>query len=370
MSAAAPPKFEMLDGLRGIGALIVLIGHTALFWIGRDPGPLAAAVMVDMFFMLSGFVIAFAYEPKIARGSFGVRRFMEARIIRLYPLFLLSMVLGMIVNMVVLYGETDDWLAPLWHFSLSAFAIPVYDPEHHTSIYPLNMPAWTLLYEVLVNLIYILLWRWLSVRVLIGLVVLGAVGLYLAGSTFGSLNVGPDWSTTIGAFARAWFGYFVGVLVYRLTMHLRAEALPRTWWVFAVIAVVVAIAIHELPTAGTTARLMQELFFICVMGPILIYLGQRMEPPKAISPLFVWLGAVSYALYLLHWPIYLLALRLPAKLGMTPEATAPYMGIAVMIIAVTAAALAERYYDQPVRAWVSGLLKRRAAKRKLVTSLE
>jgi peptidoglycan/LPS O-acetylase OafA/YrhL len=359
MSANAHLKFETLDGLRGVGALIVVVGHTLLFWIGRYPGPIAGAVMVDMFFMLSGFVIAFAYEPKIAKGNFGVARFMEARIVRLYPLFLLSLLFGMLTNLVIGYGETDAWLAPIWHFGVSAFFIPVYDPDVSPSIYPLNLPAWTLFWELIVNFIYILVWRWLSTRMLIAFVIAGAAGLLTAGIVFDTLNIGVDWTSTIGAFARAWFGFFVGVLIFRKTSEKRAAPLPRTPLVFALVALLIAIAFYGLPLKGTPARLAWEIFFICIMGPVIVYLGQRFEPPKFISPTFVWLGAISYALYLFHWPIYLIALRIPAKIGMNQGATAPYMGVAVLIVAVCVAAVAERYYDRPVRKWISLQLNKR-----------
>ena len=361
---AQAPKFETLDGLRGVGALIVLVGHTILFWIGGPIGPIAAPVMVDMFFMLSGFVVAFAYEPKITRGL-GVGKFMEARLVRLYPLFLLSMVLGLGVHLAIAYGETEKWLMPLPLFAMSALFVPLVDFDY-TNIYPLNMPAWTLLYELLVNLIYIIVWRWLNLRLLIIFIIAGALGLIAAGAAFGTLNIGADVPSTIGAFARAWFGFFVGVLIYRLFAKNRKVALPRSWLALLLIAAVIGIAVIPLAEMGAVLRITSELALICLIGPLVIYFGQRMEPPRAFAKILVWLGSISYALYLLHWPIYTAALRIPAKIGMSPEQTAPVMGFVILIVSVTAAAIAERYYDRPARKWlgdvIRGFRERRAAR--------
>lgn len=88
----APDSFGLLDGLRGMGAILILIGHTVAFW-GLQYAP-TGAVCVDLFFLLSGFVIAFAYEPRLAAGM-GVREFMTHRMVRLYPLYLLSIVMSL-----------------------------------------------------------------------------------------------------------------------------------------------------------------------------------------------------------------------------------------------------------------------------------
>ncbi len=78
-------KFTVLDGLRGVAALCVVQTHTQDLLLG-DTLP-TAYLAVDLFFLLSGFVLAHAYEERLRQGM-TLHRFMLARLVRLYPLYL------------------------------------------------------------------------------------------------------------------------------------------------------------------------------------------------------------------------------------------------------------------------------------------
>jgi peptidoglycan/LPS O-acetylase OafA/YrhL len=148
------------------------------------------------------------------------------------------------------------------------------------------------------------------------------------------------------------------VLIYRIFAKSRKVALPRSWLALLLIAAVIGIAVIPLAEMGAPMRIASELVLICLIGPLVIYFGQRMEPPRAFAKILVWLGSISYALYLLHWPIYTAALRIPAKIGMSTEQTAPMMGFVILVVSVAGAAIAERYYDRPVRKWLGDVIRR------------
>ena len=80
-------RYEILDGMRGIAALLVLTRHTTEFWTFTLHHSYLA---VDLFFLLSGFVLASSYDISLRDRVLSVRRFIFLRLIRLYPLFLVS----------------------------------------------------------------------------------------------------------------------------------------------------------------------------------------------------------------------------------------------------------------------------------------
>jgi len=89
--------FPGLDGLRGVAALVVVFLHgTLTFDIGYVPG--AACLAVDFFFLLSGFVIAHAYDERPGRSSLTWRQFMAVRMVRLYPMLFPGTATGLLVT--------------------------------------------------------------------------------------------------------------------------------------------------------------------------------------------------------------------------------------------------------------------------------
>ncbi len=133
--------FHTLDALRGIAALAVVCFHRRE---GRFP---SAYLAVDLFYVMSGFVLAYAYDSRFAAGL-SWRRFMAQRLIRLWPLY----ALGVIITLVsaVLAGDQKAWAqAPLQFLFLPAQPGP-----DHAPLYPLNLPAWSLMFELAINFVW------------------------------------------------------------------------------------------------------------------------------------------------------------------------------------------------------------------------
>ena len=355
--------FGLLDGQRGVGAILVVMGHTAAFW--SLPYVPSGAVCVDLFFLLSGFVIAFAYEPRFAQGM-GVAEFMTHRMVRLYPLYILGVLISAAF---IVFASIGD---PRWHHRIfdelgvwalpQALMLPAVDPDFRDKLYPLNGPAWTLLSEILVNLVYVLVWRWLSTRVLIGVVVVAAIVLAVVVFQQGGIDSGASWRSFAAGPARGFFGFFAGVLVYRLVGSPQRPPSRRTWWAVAPLLVIPALCFVPV------SKEMQpwfDCFFVIGLGMPLLWLSQALQPPKALTPLFLVLGRVSYAAYILHHAFREMLVRLSWRFPDTIGQAAPWTGLVTLLTVLVVAFVAERYYDRPVRRFIVGLLKARERARAL-----
>jgi peptidoglycan/LPS O-acetylase OafA/YrhL len=352
-----PDNFVMLDGLRGLGAILVLVGHTMPYW-----GPVWApsgAVVVDLFFLLSGFVIAFAYEPKFAAGM-RAGEFMTHRVVRLYPLYLLGTVAGFLVLSAVALGDADGaerGAAYVLQLVPQLFLLPAPEALGSPDLYSFNVPAWTLFFELAVNLAYVLAYRWLrDTRVLAMLVAACAVALAAMVFTFGRIDAGSDWGTFWAGFARAGFGFFAGVLAYRLVGRPRTAQRRASGWSFVMLAALPLICFIPATAAW---RPVVDLTLVVVLGLPLLCAAQGMAPPERLHALFLTGGRISYAVYILHQPFREVAERITWRSPVLID-TAPLGGIAMLVMMLALSWAAERFYDRPVRRWIVERLKRRS----------
>ena len=352
-------NFVLLDGVRGLGALLVLVGHTIAAW--GPVWPASGAIVVDAFFALSGFVLAYAYEPKFRTGM-GARAFMLHRIVRLFPLYLLGTLLVYLTLIVFAVGDADG-AQRAGGISLQLLPQLVMLPSPPqlgaADVYSLNVPAYTLLCELAVNLVYVLIFRWLSRRMLIGVVLVAALGLAITILIFGRIDIGSDWGTWWGGLARAMFGFFVGVLAYRLAGSPRMANRPKHW--FAVPLLVMLPAICFIP-ATPEWRPFVDIALACGILLPLLLICQSLRPPDRFAGLFTLGGQISYGVYILHQPIREIVKRVSWKSTIVSD-LAPWSGMAIMVLVVAIAFVAERYYDRPVRGALVAWLKSRETKR-------
>jgi peptidoglycan/LPS O-acetylase OafA/YrhL len=354
-----PQNFVLLDGLRGLGATLVLVGHILLV-LGPVVVP-GGAVIVDLFFLLSGFVIAYSYEPRFATGM-RASEFMLQRIVRLYPLYLLGIVIGYGLLLLAAIGDADGAQRSLTltlQFIPEVFVLPAPQALGNSDAYPLNVPAWTLFFEFLVNLVYVLAFRWLrDTRVLVVVTLLCAMVLIVTVLTLGGIDAGSRWSDFWAGFGRAGFGFFAGVLTYRLLGKPTTSRRPVSWWALVVL---VAIPVACFWPATPELRPFVDLTMAVGLGMPLLYISQAIEPPKRFVRLFIMGGRVSYAIYILHWP-FLEAARHMIWSRPNLAEMGPAIGAVIFLIVLPFAYFAEGWFDRPVRRWIVAKLKRRAAK--------
>lgn len=354
----ADPGFVLLDGVRGLGALLVLAGHTIAAW--GPVWPASGAIVVDAFFALSGFVLAYVYEPKF-RAGMSAGQFMLHRVIRLFPLYFLGTLLVYGALLAFTIGDADG-AARAGNRSLQLVPqlvmLPSLPQLGVTDVYSLNVPAYTLFCELVVNLVYVLVFRWLSTRVLIGVVLVSALCLAATILSFGRIDIGSDWGTWWGGLARAMFGFFVGVLAYRLAGSPHTAHRPKHW--FAAPLVVMLPVVCFIP-ATPGWRPFVDIALACGGLMPMLLICQSIRPSDRFTTLFTVGGQISYAVYILHQPVREVIKRLQWKSTIVAD-LAPWSGIGIMVFVVTIAFLAERYYDRPVRRALVAWLKARDAR--------
>ena len=310
-------NFETLDALRGVAALGVLFFHEPTLGSAWFPGGYLA---VDLFFMLSGFVISHAYTARMAAGL-AVRDFLQARAIRLWPMLAIGAALG-----IALHGG----------HAASLFLLP--DWRSPGNLFPSNPPLWSLMFEVLAYLAFALGgWR-LGSKALAAIAIasLAVLAALAANSAIPPSDFGAHWSTLWGGLARIGFGFAGGMLLQRLW---RRHAYPgrKTAMGWLPLAVLIAVMALVPPDASWSA-----LAAIAVVFPAVIWLGLRWEVPQ--SALARFLGAISYPLYCVHVPLL-------AWLVTGPQSA----GIALLALPFLSLVL-ERMADRPARAWLAAML--------------
>jgi peptidoglycan/LPS O-acetylase OafA/YrhL len=331
--------------MRGVAAIAVVIWH-AIFMFGWRPA--SGYLAVDLFFVLSGFVIAHAYDGRLAAGM-SVGDFMRRRLIRLWPLYLLG--LGVTTAAILAsfaIGVQTNWtpgtLAPAVVFS--AFYLPTWTGDLSSGFFPLNFPAWSLCLELLINLLFVLTWRRLTVPVLIGVLAVAGLGVIAVSIKFGSLNVGYTWANAIGGVPRVFFGFTAGVLLARLGERLPRITLPA--WSLLVMTFGF-LAINPGP-----ARMIFDPVASLLISPLLVYLGARTEPGARVLPVFTVLGATSYAVYALHIPA-IGVFKVIAEKIFGDHLPVPAIGVAFLVGLLLACWIADAVFDVPVRKTIDRL---------------
>ena len=328
---AEESRLSALDGLRGIAASAVLLIHIG--YVGGNPHLMpAAALGVDLFFILSGFVIGYAFEPKLLQGM-RWRRFMALRAARFFPGLAIGVALAAAVQILLGQASGELGLQVVLHLLL----LPdVTSP----ALFPLNGVLWTLFFELIVNAGHAAVVRRLSTRLLVLVVILcGCAWAWTAGQT-GNWGGGWNWATVAGGFARVGWAYGIGLLLYRLTASgaMRVPTLP------AFLPVTAAAVLLLAPTFELgTARFAVPLFLLL---PLTVVLTAHSSVGSAGRRIASWAGELSYPLYTMHPPLLLIAAWLIGAKG-SPASWA----IAGLLIVVTAAAAAH-LFETPARKWL------------------
>jgi peptidoglycan/LPS O-acetylase OafA/YrhL len=328
-------RFIGLDGLRGVCALTVVLLHSELLFnagVFFCHGYLA----VDMFFLLSGFVIAASYDARLAAGL-TAGRFLKARVRRLAPVFWAGTLLC--VASALVRAHYDD---PQPHLALFGAMGLLLIPYLARGIfaYPVNPVAWTLLWELIVNFLYA---RWLRDVRTPKLAVLIAVLLSFAitigfhsdrGWSFGM--TGSDlW---LGGF-RALPEFLMGVLLYR--SH-RAGLFARAPQVTPLLPLAGWLVIAALPQGLPP---LADLLIVTIACPLLVIALVRGE--KAAQGWLAPLGAVSYPLYASHLALVRLAQHTPL-LGLN-HGPRPVLATGMAALSVGIAWVLYRLFDPAAR---------------------
>jgi len=361
--APAKSHYVVLDGLRGVASLMVVIFHT--FEAYADGNPIKQIInhgylAVDFFFLLSGFVIAYAYDDRWSR--MGQWEFYKRRLIRLQPMVVMGSLIGAALfyfqggSMFPLVNSTPvSKMLLVMLLGCTLLPLPVsLDIRGWSEMHPLDGPAWSLFFEYVANIAYAIGLRKLSNRVLAILVLLA--GIFLGqvaifgprGDLIGGWSLNPA-QLHIG-FARLLFPFFAGMLLMRVGRRIHTRA-PFG------ICTLLLVAGLALPRFGGAQHLwvngIYDLLCVVVLFPIIVAIGageMRVDGPSIRIARFF--GDLSYPLYITHYPLIYIYTAWVVQEKVPPTRGAIW-GVVLVIAAVSIAYACLKLYDEPARRWLS-----------------
>lgn len=347
--------FEILDGLRGIAAIAVVIFHFMEIAVPdyNDSFIAHAYLAVDFFFCLSGFVMAYAYDHKIA--SIGVGTFFKLRLIRLHPLVIIGSVIGLVAfifdPLSDLHLQYSGKILLMFLFSCLMIPFPLVK-ERYFNLFHLNPPTWSLFWEYVANIFYAVVLVRLKIKVLWLLTIIAAIALCYESKVSGFLSVGWGGDNISGGGIRVAYSFLAGVLAYR------SRWIIKSGIGFIVLSAMLFLA-FVIPFRENINWIVDPIVVIFYF-PLLITLGAGARAEGAVHKICKLFGELSYPLYMVHYPFIWLFMSYVEKykpsLGEMTWIT--ILGTIVMILL---AYVVMKYLDVPIRKFLKNKLKDRVA---------
>jgi peptidoglycan/LPS O-acetylase OafA/YrhL len=353
--------YEILDGLRGVAALLVVVFHVFETYSGDQFHQIInhGYLAVDFFFLLSGFVVAYAYDDRW--GKMTQWDFFKRRLIRLQPMVIMGSIIGAALfyfqscGLFPLIAQTPVWkmlLVMLVGCTLIPLPISM-DIRGWQEMHPLNGPAWSLFFEYIANILYAVIVRrfsktllsifvFLSACLLIHYTVFGPRGDLIGGWSLDKeqLNIG---------FTRLLFPFFGGVLLFRLGKLIHIK---NAFFLSSVLLLVVLCV----PRIGGPLHLWQngiyESVVIILIFPLIVLIGAggQIVSPNAMRAC-KFLGAISYPIYITHYALIYIHLAWVSN-DKVPMGEGLLGGLVLFILSVGIAYASLKLYDEPVRNWL------------------
>jgi len=411
---ASKPRYEILDGLRGVAAMLVVAYHLLeIYFHGGPEQPINHGYLaVDFFFVLSGFVIGYAYDDRWKKphsltpttkdegGYFTLWAFFKRRLIRLHPMVIFGTLFGALLfyfgscSSFPLINDTPWWmllLVMLWCFTMAPLPHTM-DIRGWAETNPLNGPAWSLQWEYLANILYALLFRRFS-KVALGICVaifaiftitlclnIDVTG-FLQERSYASYTVVGGWSTTpdqlqIGL-TRLLYPFFCGLLLSRsltptpspkdegsshsrwkklFTLHPSFFTLKHGfWWCSLLIVVLFCMPWMGLGTESDArwTNGLYEAFCIVICFPLIVAIGAGSSVKGGKSEAInKFLGEISYPLYITHFPLIYMMMSWMESHKNAPLSTHILVAVCIFFLAILIAYSSYKLYDLPVREWL------------------
>lgn len=344
-------RIEGLDAVRGVCAIAVLGMHSRfLTKVALLP---SAYLMVDVFFAMSGYVMAMIYGERLRAGGFFLV-FIERRWTRLLPMWGIGLAIGSGITLLLHHHGWPAILRSILSIAMGIAFMPA--PISHY-LFPANAPGWSLFYEAVANLAFGLWARHLSGRVLVGVVATFALALLCAILHFGSADGGNTWPSAYMGVVRVGFSFSLGLLFYEKRARLQAIRInPIPFW-----AIMAAIGLVAFASVNGPERPWLDASFILIGVPIILVVGLR--GAVGLSGLARFLGEISYPLYAVHFAVMMGVFSVYGALNQW-HANAVTMPVAFVIMAalVGLAWLLAQFVDRPVEAMLRRLLGRDPAR--------
>lgn len=359
--ADTKPHYNILDGLRGIAAITVVCFHLfeAFATSHLDQKINHGYLAVDFFFILSGFVVGYAYDDRWK--TMKTMDFIKRRVIRLQPM----VVMGALIGGATFYLQG----CPVWDVTvvtvgalliatlLNAFLIPATPASEVRGLgemYPLNGPTWSLFFEYIGNLLYVLFIRKLPTKALAVLVAIAGCGLaaFAMFGPYGDLCAGFQLTSTefTGGFLRLLFSFSAGLLLSRVFKPIKIKG---AFWLCS-LSVIVLLAV---PRIGGAEHLWMNGLYdsLCCIAffPLIVFLGASGKTTdKYTVRICKFLGDISYPLYMVHYPFIYIYYAWVKNGNLTFVQSLPG-AIALVAGSILLAYACMKFYDEPVRRYLT-----------------
>ena len=359
--ADSKPHYNILDGLRGVAAITVVCFHIfeAFATSHLDQNINHGYLAVDFFFILSGFVVGYAYDDRW--GKMKTKDFIKRRTIRLHPMVVMGAIIGAIMFYIQGCSVWDVSVVPVTALLIATFLnmllIPATTGNEIRGVgemFPLNGPSWSLFFEYIGNILYALFIHKLSTKALATLVFITGCGL-AAFATLGPLGdicVGFSLTGTefTGGSLRLMFSFSAGLLLSRI---FKPTNIKGAFWICSIIIV----ALLAVPRIGGAEHLWMNGIYdtlCCILFfPILVYLGASgKSTDKYTTRICNFLGDISYPLYMVHYPFIYLYYAWVKNKNLTFQESLPGAA-AVLIGCIILAYICLKLYDIPMRKFLT-----------------
>ena len=371
---ASKPRYEILDGLRGVAAIMVVFFHIMETYSKGAPYQIInhGYLAVDFFFVLSGFVVGYAYDDRWNKMT--TWGFFKRRLVRLHPMVIMGSLMGVLCYY---FGQNPnfglDGYAPIWKvllcFVMGCLMLPCekgLDVRGWGETNPLNGPAWSLQYEYIANILYAFIFRKLP-NVVLGVLAAFAgfctLDLCLDLNVFGLLTEGHAGRiyTVIGGwslepqeiyvgFTRLLYPFLSGLLISRIGKFIKVR--NSFLWCSLLL-----IAIFSIPCVGGAGSILNGIYnslCILVLFPVIVMMGAgdciKGEKSKNFCN---FLGEISYPLYITHYPIMYMQMNWAWSHQDAPVGAHIIVAISTVLLSIGAAYAFLKLYDIPVRKWLT-----------------
>lgn len=351
-----PKRLYALDALRGIAALAVVFWHWQHFFFqGALPGPLQTEEQpffsmfalfyrhggdaVALFFSLSGFIFFWLFGHAVARGDLTARQFFVERFSRIYPLHLATFAAVALLQMAYTRYTGNAFVYPfndLYHGVLNVFLAPAWGLEQGWSF---NAPAWSISVEVLLYVAFFLLWRYSPLPMLTSLFLI-AVAAYVFPAQY-KISLGV-FSFFCGGVGYVWVAWLLQRMPPRWVGTGLTIGCVAGWWLFGVDQPLIKFAL---------------LFPLTIMAIAACH--QVLEP---VARRLAWLGDISYAAYLLHFPLQITAALLADKFFAGRSVFyQPWTLLLFFAVLIGASLICHRWFERPMQQWLRQFGRERLA---------
>ena len=371
---ASKPRYEILDGLRGVAAVLVVLFHLLETYSNGQSTQIInhGYLAVDFFFVLSGFVIGYAYDDRWDKMT--TWGFFKRRLVRLQPMVIMGTVVGACFYLFgqgdgfPLIGNVAGWKV-LLAFVMGCLMIPCgagMDIRGWGEMNSFNGPNWSLTWEYVGNILYALVFRRLPK---IGLAILAAAAAFctldlcLDWNVFGLLTEGHaghrytvigGWSLTseqvyVGL-TRLFYPFIIGLLISRVGKFIKVK--NGFWWCSLILAV-----LFSIPCVGGADNILNGIYnatCILVLMPLVVMMGagSHIKGEKS-AKVCNFLGEISYPLYITHYPLMYMQMNWAWSHPDAPAYAHVMVCIGCFLLSIGIAYACLKLYDIPVRKWLT-----------------